>query len=80
MPCASPIGLMAQSVDDDLYFIPSKDKQEKKETPVKKEPKKQVTNIYTSPGTTVVVQDRKGEEHGMWMNITAVTMHVIMNS
>ena len=29
-----PIGLMAQSVDDDLYFIPSKDKQEKKETPV----------------------------------------------
>ena len=24
-----PIGLMAQSVDDDLYFIPSKDKQEK---------------------------------------------------
>ena len=27
-----PIGLMAQSVDDDLYFVPSKDKQEKKET------------------------------------------------
>ena len=56
-----PIGIFAQSVDDDLYFVPSKDKQEKKETPVKKEPKKQVTtNIYTSPGTTVVVQDRKG--------------------
>ncbi len=33
-----PIGLMAQSVDDDLYFVPSKDKQEKKETPVRKEP------------------------------------------
>ncbi len=32
----------------------------RKNTPVKKEPKKQVTNIYTSPGTTVVVQDRKG--------------------
>ena len=32
-----PIGLLAQSVDDDLYFVPSKDKQEKKETPVKKE-------------------------------------------
>ena len=31
-----PIGLMAQSVDDDLYFV-------------------------TSPGTTVVVQDRKGK-------------------
>ena len=37
-----PIGLMAQSVDDDLYFVPSKDKKEKKETPVRKEPKKQV--------------------------------------
>ena len=58
-----PIGLMAQSVDDDLYFVPSKDKKEKKETtPEKKEPKRQVTtNIYTSPGTTVVVQDRKGK-------------------
>lgn len=31
-----------------------------KETPVRKESKKQVTNIYTSPGTTVVVQDRRG--------------------
>ncbi len=29
-----PIGLLAQSVDDDLYFVPSKDKQERKETPV----------------------------------------------
>ena len=56
-----PIGLLAQSVDDDLYFVPSKDKQERKETPVKKETKQQVTNIYTSPGTTVVVQDRKGK-------------------
>ena len=56
-----PIGIFAQSVDDDLYFVPSKDKQEKKETPVKKETKQQVTNIYTSPGTTVVVQDRKGK-------------------
>ena len=36
-----PIGLLAQSVDDDLYFVPSKDKQEKKETPVKKETKQQ---------------------------------------
>ena len=43
-----PIGLMAQSVDDDLYFIPSKDKQEKKETPVKKETKKQVLPIMLS--------------------------------
>ena len=73
-----PIGLLAQSVDDDLYFVPSKDKQEKKETPVKKETKQQVTNIYTSPGTTVVRTVR--EKHGMWMNIIAVTMHVIMSS
>ena len=51
-----PIGLMAQSVDDDLYFIPSKDKQEKKETPVKKETKKQVTNIYTSPEGNLITQ------------------------
>lgn len=57
-----PLGLRAQSVDDDLYFVPSKDKQEKKEAPIKKEQKKQVTtNIYTSPGTTVVIQDRKGK-------------------
>lgn len=55
-----PIGLMAQSTDDDLYFVPSKDK-EQKAAPTKKAPKKQVTtNIYTSPGTTVVVKDRKG--------------------
>lgn len=57
-----PIGLMAQSVDDDLYFISSKDKKEKVAAPVKKETKKQVTtNVYTSPGTTVIVQDRKGK-------------------
>ena len=56
-----PIGLMAQSAGDDLYFVPSKDK-EQKNTPVKKEQKKQVTtNIYTSPGSTVVIQDRKGK-------------------
>ena len=55
-----PIGLMAQSADDDLYFVPSKQK-EQKTTPEKKEPRKQVTtNIYTSPGSTVVIKDRKG--------------------
>ena len=55
-----PIGLMAQSYDDDLYFIPSKEKEEP--APEKKEPvrRQATTNIYTSPGTTVVVQDRKG--------------------
>ena len=40
-----PIGLLAQSVDDDLYFVPSKDKQEKKETPVKKETKQQLSKL-----------------------------------
>ncbi len=76
-----PIGLMAQSVDDDLYFVPSKDKKEKKETtPEKKEPKRQVTtNIYTSPGTTVVVQDRKGKTRDV-DDIIAVMTLVRMNS
>ena len=56
-----PIGLMAQSYDDDLYFIPSKEKEEEP-APVKKEPvrRETTTNIYTTPGTTVVIQDRKG--------------------
>ena len=71
-----PIGIFAQSVDDDLYFVPSKDKQEKKETPVKKEPKKQVTTNRVLQWLFRTVR----EEHGMWMNITAVTMHVKMNS
>lgn len=55
-----PIGLMAQSYDDDLYFIPSKEKEEP--APKKKEPvrRQATTNIYTTPGTTVVVRDRKG--------------------
>ena len=56
-----PIGLMAQSYDDDLYFIPSKEKEEEP-APAKKEPvrRETTTNIYTTPGTTVVIQDRKG--------------------
>ena len=63
-----PLLVMAQSNNDDLYFVPSKEKkQEAKKTPVKKEPEKKVvtTNIYTSPGTTVVVQDRKGNKRDM---------------
>ena len=52
-----PIGLMAQSVDDDLYFVPSKDKEEP--APVKKEPVKRqsTTNIYATPGTTVIAME-----------------------
>lgn len=36
-----PLLVMAQSNNDDLYFVPSKEKkQEAKKTPVKKEPEK----------------------------------------
>ena len=60
-----PLGMVAQSIDDDLYFVPSKEKQEGKEPQkkIKEEAKKTVTtNIYTAPGTTVVVQDRNGKK------------------
>lgn len=63
-----PLGMMAQSNDDDLYFVPSKDqKQEEVKPMVKKEPKVRAgaTTIYTSPGTTVVVEDRKGNKRDM---------------
>lgn len=56
-----PLAMMAQSNDDDLYFIPSKDKDKEVKTPAKKAPaKREVTTIYTAPGSTVVIQDRKG--------------------
>lgn len=59
-----PVGMMAQSNDDDLYFVPSRDKEREEVKPmVKKEPKVKTgttTTLYTSPGTTVVVEDRKG--------------------
>lgn len=59
-----PYLAIAQSVDDDLYFIPKK-KAEKKEE-VKQEvkvvvPQKQnTTTVYAAPGSTVVVKDVKG--------------------
>lgn len=59
-----PYLAMAQSVDDDLYFIPKK-KAEKKEE-AKQEvkvvvPQKQnTTTVYAAPGSTVVVKDVKG--------------------
>lgn len=56
-----PLAMMAQSNDDDLYFIPSKDKDKEVKAPAKKAPaKREVTTIYTAPGSTVVVKDRKG--------------------
>lgn len=60
-----PYLAVAQSVDDDLYFIPKK-KAEKKEE-VKQEvkvvvPQKQnTTTVYVAPGSTVVVKDVKGK-------------------
>lgn len=61
---ALPIVLQAQSVDDDLYFVPSKKKTEKKETKVKVETAGPVrvetpTTVVTSNAkSTVVVRDR----------------------
>jgi hypothetical protein len=57
-----PLATMAQSYDD-LYYIPKKekDKEEKKEVVVPVKEKKEVSaTIYAAPGSTVVVQDRKG--------------------
>ena len=47
---------MAQSSNDDLYFVPSKNKKEVA-APVTKTPATtNNTNVYTSPGRTVVKQ------------------------
>ena len=63
-----PWMVSAQSIDDDLYYIPSKDKKEKKQEKkvTSSAPTEEIvvksnapTTVYTSPGnTTVVVQDR----------------------
>ena len=68
LPCAS-LGWF-RSIDDVLYYIPSKDKKEKKQEKkvTSSAPTEEIvvksnapTTVYTSPGnTTVVVQDRKG--------------------
>lgn len=61
-----PLAMMAQSNDDDLYFVPSKEqkKQEELKPKVVKEPKVKTntTTIYTAPGSTVVIEDRKGNQ------------------
>jgi hypothetical protein len=48
-----PLATMAQSYDDDLYYIPKKekDKEEKKEVAV---------TVHAAPGSTVIVRDGKG--------------------
>ncbi|KAA6322013.1 hypothetical protein EZS27_028400, partial [termite gut metagenome] len=50
-----PILLSAQNYDDDLYYVPDKNKGTGKS--IKKEVK--TTTVYTIPETTVVVRDRK---------------------
>lgn len=64
MMACLPFVALAQSADDDLYFIPKKKSAEKKQE-VKKEvkvvPQKQnTTTVYAAPGSTVVVKDVKG--------------------
>lgn len=61
-----PIGLMAQSVDDDLYFVPSKDKKEKKETtPEKKEPKDKSRPTSIHHRALLLLFRTVRETHGM---------------
>jgi uncharacterized membrane protein YgcG len=56
-----PIILSAQNYDDDLYYIPEKDKEtEKKFT--KKEVKATTATVYTTPQTTVVIRNRKAKK------------------
>lgn len=64
-----PWVLSAQSVDDDLYYVPSKKKEETKRTRRESVVKDEIvvrsnapTKVYTSPGrTTVVVKGHKGK-------------------
>lgn len=58
-----PLVAMAQSADDDLYFIPKKKtekKEEVKEVRTVAPQKQTTTNVYAAPGSTVVVKDVKG--------------------
>lgn len=52
-----PLWMMAQGVNDDLYFIPKK---KQKEAKVVVEKENTPTTVYASPGSTVVVKDVKG--------------------
>ncbi|WP_321480754.1 hypothetical protein [uncultured Bacteroides sp.] len=58
-----PLAVMAQSYDDDLYYIPKKEnKSHQKENTSSERSKGMVntTRIYTTPGSNIVVQDRSG--------------------
>ncbi len=54
-----PFWVMAQSSNDDLYFIPKK-KTEKKTTKVVVKDEKKTTVVNASPGSTIVVKDVNG--------------------
>lgn len=67
-----PMLMLAQS-HDDLYYVPTKENKAEKEqatrsrqqeqyTSTPQTVEKEVTTIYTNPGTTVVIQDRKGNK------------------
>lgn len=58
-----PALVMAQSADDDLYFIPKKKTEKKQEVKQEVRPattKQTNTTVYAAPGSTVVVKDVKG--------------------
>lgn len=58
-----PLVAMAQSADDDLYFIPKKKsekKEEVKEVRTVAPQKQTTTNVYAASGSTVVVKDVNG--------------------
>ena len=59
-----PIGIMAQSSGDDLYFVPSKNKKSTQTNTSRTTPTSTTTNIYTTPGSTVVVQDGATNNNG----------------
>lgn len=53
---------MAQSNDDDLYFVPKKEKRvEKKETTRPVQNRSSNTTVFAAPGSTVVVKDVSGK-------------------
>ena len=59
-----PMLVKAQDVNDDLYFIPTKKTETKKEVKQTDRPTVVVesnrTNVYSGNGKTVVVNDKKG--------------------
>ena len=57
--CMLPLELVAQNAGDDLYFVPSKEKQVEKKAPAKKVAETQPANRPTSEETTVIIKEKK---------------------